>query len=63
DFHLSYSTAFYFFVNKDKQALATALKEGLAKLQASGELQTLKQKYGLNKQLESESIELVNPYF
>lgn len=63
DFHLSYPTAFYFFVNKDRQALAKALEEGLAKLQVSGELQLLKQKYGLSTQPNSTNIKLNNPYY
>ncbi|MCG9759599.1 MULTISPECIES: substrate-binding periplasmic protein [Pseudoalteromonas] len=63
DFHLMYSTAFYFFVNKDKQTLAEALEEGLSKLSESGELQLLKQKYGLSKHPDSTAITLNNPYF
>ncbi|MEJ6474364.1 substrate-binding periplasmic protein [Pseudoalteromonas piscicida] len=63
DFHLYYPTAFYFFVNKEKPKLAQALKTGLDKLQASGELQALKRKYGLDKPPESVAIELDNPYF
>lgn len=63
DFHLEYSTAFYFFVNKDKPKLAYALEEGLAKLKESGELKRLKQKYRLVLPPEGEGIKLNNPYF
>ncbi len=63
DFHLSYPSAFYFFVNKEKKELAQALRDGLTKMMVTGELQALQQKYGVLKPLNSVAIELTNPYF
>ena len=42
---LKYPTAFYFFVNKEKKELATALQLGLLKMQQSGEFDTIFSRY------------------
>ncbi|WP_462164713.1 substrate-binding periplasmic protein [Pseudoalteromonas xiamenensis] len=66
--YLHYPAAFYFFVNKDKPALAKAIENGLAIMEKNGEFKSLFDRYfaaniAALKLDNATVIELENPYF
>lgn len=68
--YLQYPAAFYYFVSKEKPALANAIQQGLTKLEQSGEFLALFNKYfadDLNalpfKGVKATELTLANPYF
>lgn len=66
--YLHYPAAFYFFVNKDKPELATAITKGLVEMERTGEFKQLFDKY-FAEQIQklnldqAKAIELENPFF